>query len=310
MSDTPVPEEVAPAEEIETPDPTIEQPSEEAEENLEELDEEEELEDELTVDLDALPKMKVSELKDILKALDLPTSGIKTTLIERIQLHFAEEDKQEEQAQGTTEGSPPDAAQEVAPPVEKVAEAEEKELLDETQPAPEYIEIQKTEETKPDVPELTDEEKKKARAEKFGLQSDDDKKEIRAVKFGIDTDTSIEAKKEARAAKFGIDTNKGVTDKKAERAARFGTENKSNGANTNKLSVSAEDKSAEAEKLKKRAARFNMDSSAPAAKAVKLDDISDKLKEKIEAGSTKVNLSAAGLSLAEKKKLRAMKFGL
>lgn len=47
---------------------------------------EEEEEAELEVDLDALPKMKVSELKDILKALDLPISGIKTALIERIQV--------------------------------------------------------------------------------------------------------------------------------------------------------------------------------------------------------------------------------
>ena len=32
-------------------------------------------EEEISLDLDALPKMKVSEIKDILKALDLPTSG-------------------------------------------------------------------------------------------------------------------------------------------------------------------------------------------------------------------------------------------
>merc|ERR550537_472174 len=268
---TPVPEEAAAPEE--TPEQPLEDGTEEAEAEPTELEEEEE-EDELTVDLDALPKMKVSELKDILKALDLPTSGIKTTLIERIQQHFAEEEK------------------------------EESELLKESQPAPEFIEIKKPEETKEAEPEKTDDEKKKARAEKFGLQSDDEKKEVRAAKFGIDTETSIEAKKEERAAKFGINTPKSVADKKAERLARFGN----NTTSSNKLSLSSEDKTLEAEKLNKRKARFNLDAE-PTAKIVKLDDISEKLKEKIESGSTKVNLSAAGLSLEEKKKLRALKFG-
>ena len=302
---TPTTEEQAPEEtpEVETPQENEEAPAEGAEEETAELEEEEE--DELTVDLDALPKMKVSELKDILKALDLPISGIKTTLIERIQQHFAEEDKQEEAGASTetpvTEGA---AAQEE----EKVADAEESELLKENQPAAEFIEIKKTENTTTDAePEKTDEEKKKARAEKFGLQTDDEKKEVRAAKFGIDTDASIEAKKEERAAKFGIDTAKSLVDKKAERAARFGNST----ANTNKLTVSSSDKTVEAEKLNKRKARFNLDSepTAKTAKTVQLDDISTKLKEKIESGTTKVNLSAAGLSLEEKKKLRALKFG-
>ena len=288
---TPVPEEAAAPEE--TPEQPLEDGTEEADAEAEptELEEEEE-EDELTVDLDALPKMKVSELKDILKALDLPTSGIKTTLIERIQQHFAEEDKQEE------------AESEVAEAAASQEEKEESELLKESQPAPEFIEIKKPEETKEAEPEKTDDEKKKARAEKFGLQSDDEKKEVRAAKFGIDTETSIEAKKEERAAKFGINTPKSVADKKAERLARFGNNTTSN----NKLSISSEDKTLEAEKLNKRKARFNLDAE-PTAKIVKLDDISEKLKEKIESGSTKVNLSAAGLSLEEKKKLRALKFG-
>lgn len=298
---TPTTEEQVPEEtpQEEQPQATEETPAPDGPgEETAELEEEE---DELTVDLDALPKMKVSELKDILKALDLPISGIKTTLIERIQQHFAEEDKQEEVIPAVTEGA---AAKEE----EKVAEAEESELLKENQPAPEFIEIKKTEtKTTEAESEKTDEEKKKARAEKFGLQTDDDKKEVRAAKFGIDTDASIEAKKEERAAKFGIDTTKKVVDKKAERAARFGN----GAANTNKLSVSSSDKTVEADKLNKRKARFNLDSepTAKTAKTVKLDDISSKLKEKIESGSTKVNLSAAGLSLEEKKKLRALKFG-
>jgi len=291
-----LPEEELPEEEMQ------EEVGEEAGEEADPAELEEE-EDELTVDLDALPKMKVSELKDILKALDLPISGIKTTLIERIQQHFAEEDKQEEAA-GAAEG---EVAADPAVAAEKVADAEESELLKENQPAAEFIEIKKTEDTDDTKPAMTDEEKKKARAEKFGLQSDEEKKEVRAAKFGIDTDSTIEAKKEERAAKFGIDTPKTVSDKKAERLARFGN----NTANTNKLSISSQDKTVEMDKLNKRKARFNLDaeSTAKSAKIVKLDDISEKLKEKIESGSTKVNLSAAGLSLEEKKKLRALKFG-
>ena len=302
------PEEVADLAEPQEEEAAKEADPAEVEEILEEEDlEEEEEEDELTVDLDALPKMKVSELKDILKALDLPTSGIKTTLIERIQLHFAEEDKQEEE----------DEVEEVEAEVEEAeveeADAEESELLKENQPAAEYIEVKKTEETTAEPEkELTDDDKKKARAEKFGLQTDDEKKEVRAAKFGIDTDTAVEAKKEQRAAKFGVAavTKTAGADKKAERAARFGngTTTTTTSPSNNKLSVSSEDKTVETEKMKKRAARFNLDSQ-PAAKAVKLDDISDKLKEKIEAGSTKVDLSAAGLSLEEKRKLRALKFG-
>jgi len=254
---------------------------------------EEEDDDELTVDLDALPKMKVSELKDILKALDLPTSGIKTTLIERIQEHFAEEDKQVEKTEEKVE--------------EKATPEEEELLKEETKPAPEFIELEKKAEEKKEVIETE---------LKADTKTDDEKKEIRAAKFGVETDKSVEDKKVERAAKFGIDTPESAAQKKAKRAERF-----SGGAATKvaspKLSVTSEDKTKDDEKLKKRAARFNIGEDAPAPKAAKVEklntikyDVSEVLKEKLEkTGKTTVDLSAAALSLEERKKMRALKFG-
>lgn len=293
-------------------------------------------EEEISLDLDALPKMKVSEIKDILKALDLPTSGIKTVLIERIQEHFAEQDKEEEAAaQAAAEEDTPDETENgTAKKEDAAAEDPEEELLlkENSEPTPDFISIKKPAdktETKPENT-LTDEERKKNRSVKFGgVETDDEKKETRAAKFGIDTEKAVEAKKEARNAKFSSasPTTETADAKKAARAARFGI-----GAAANKLSVSTEDKAKDSDVLKKRAARFNLDSE-PAAKTAKkikydsaaetktaetktaeiktviLSDVTESLKEKIETGATKVTLSAATLSLAEKKKARALKFG-
>merc|ERR1712151_842055 len=98
-----VPEtEETPEEQVEAEAGGAEGAENEGEEAAPQGDDEEE---EMTVDLDALPKMKVGELKDILKALDLPTTGIKTTLIERIQEHFAEEDKEDDVPEEKEEAS-------------------------------------------------------------------------------------------------------------------------------------------------------------------------------------------------------------
>jgi len=83
-----------------------------------------------------------------------------------------------------------------------------------------------------------------------------------------------------------------------------------NNGNTEKLLVSTEDKSKDDEKMKKRAARFVSDTpeATPAAKVVKYD-LEEVLSKKRETGTTNVELKVTEMTLAERKKMRALKFG-
>ena len=140
---------------------------------------------------------------------------------------------------------------------------------------------------------------------KFNVKSDEEKKEERAAKFGVPTEKSEEAKKEERAAKFGITTSQSAQDKKKARAERFGVENKGNGTTTPKT-ISA-NVPIDQEKLKKRAARFNMDDTPP-AKTCKYD-IQQVMKDKVASGETIVSLNSGSLTPDERRKMRALKFG-
>ena len=72
---------------------------------------------------------------------------------------------------------------------------------------------------------VTDEERRLARAERFGLMTTEvvqQKKKERAERFGLVTKETVEAKKIERAARFGLITAETEQKKKQDRAARFG----------------------------------------------------------------------------------------
>lgn len=79
---------------------------------------------------------------------------------------------------------------------------------------------------KPDVP-MTEEEKRIARAERFGVQNESVEKQkqiARAERFGLDNADLDREKRKQRAERFGVHNADLEAEKKKQRAERFGTE--------------------------------------------------------------------------------------
>ena len=73
---------------------------------------------------------------------------------------------------------------------------------------------------------MTDEQRAKLRAERFGVPNEDvekAKKMARAERFGTSNDDLEKEKKKQRAERFGLDNKDLETDKKKQRQERFGT---------------------------------------------------------------------------------------
>eukprot|EP00033_Pygsuia_biforma_P001948 GCRY01002170.1.p1 GENE.GCRY01002170.1~~GCRY01002170.1.p1 ORF type:complete len:239 (-),score=51.80 GCRY01002170.1:107-823(-) len=217
-------------------------------------------------DLAEISKYRVAELKLFLSQRSLPTQGNKKDLVDRLKTALLEESSQEaKEVPATTE---PEAVAEPEPaavnascaPAEGVAVVSDSPNVKNTQNLSdaERLKLRAEKFGLPVVSTLSDEERKKRRAEKFGLPltnalSEEEKKKMRAQKFGLPaTPLNDMGKKKQRAERFGVPLQ--VTDKQKmeNRAKRFST-----GANaapsTKKLKMSEADQ----EKMAKRKARFS-----------------------------------------------------
>lgn len=209
----------------------------------------------------------VTELKQECKDRDLPTTGKKQDLIERLEEYMKEHEGaeiteddllEEPDVSLGDEGQEPDSAESKAieaevtgePEVENPAEPE-KEVVKETEPVNEP-EVQK---------ETASEKAAKLKAEKEEMER---KKLERAKKFGIESKEVEKDKKKSRAERFGLNNGSSGTtttdtaaveangNKKKSRAERFGLTINAK----RKAKLEGMDVGADAEKLKKRAERF------------------------------------------------------
>ncbi|CAH1790356.1 unnamed protein product [Owenia fusiformis] len=251
-----------------------------------------------------LSKLKVADLKKELKERGLPLSGNKTELVERLQEHI-----------GNPADTAPDTVKDDAILDEGVDEEELLKGDDETVTETPVVSDQPTE-AKPNVEpgspsteehkavklkataELTDAEKQKLRAQKFGLPpTDTDKKLQRAERFGLPV------KSPQSASKVSSD------EKLKSRAERFGLPVTSPTTSPTSGTVP---KDADIQKLKSRAERFGVTVSSSLSKLETADKIL-KRKERfgtvITGPNTKSNTNSAD-EIAIKKQKRAERFGL
>lgn len=190
--------------------------------------------------------MKVQELRNALASKGLDTSGLKVSLLERLrksrkassEVAATETPRQEEMPVEENSAEPSVKAPTMVDNAEK----------DGTSGQPQDTSSSHLEPPKDLVPSapalhkkpakagpLTEFEKKRRRAERFGTHpnfSEDEKRRIRAARFGI---VDEEAKKEARAERFGKDLqeqNLRESEKRKIRAARFGTVSENNNVKT------------------------------------------------------------------------------
>jgi len=197
--------------------------------------------------MDDLNKMKVTELKQALKDRGLPSSGTKPELVKRLgeALGATVESSNDASLEGIDEDEilnedPPAPSQPVVTP--KVAPASNVEA-----PANPVTAQTNGDASKPtdhiakpaEASKMSDAERLKLRAEKFGVVSAEAKKEMRAQRFGLPSTTSSAAAKLGSAA-VAVDM-----DKLKKRAERFGT------VVSSSLSKADED-----ERKRKRAERF------------------------------------------------------
>lgn len=218
-------------------------------------------------------KLKVAELKKLLKDQGLPITGTKPQLIERLQEAGAAviEDGDAAPADATLdeEALLSETAEEKA--ASKAVTAPAAKAKPAAKPATEAAKVPEKEVVEASATEVkSDKDKQLERAKRFGGSvSEDVKKQLRAEKFGIVSAESkkseADAKKASRAERFGlpVEAAKGdatavpVDKEKLEaRAARFG------------VTVAPTLTKAETdEKIKKRAERFGTVTSPTLAKA-------------------------------------------
>lgn len=210
---------------------------------------------------EGLGKLKVAELKKLLKEKGLPTSGTKAELLKRLQEADAEEDLN-------------DIDDEVLNVPDERDEQDKENLDDEvatltdtkTVTPSAVTEVTASEKSRSPIlssttklisKPVTTEDKLSKRAERFGAISEDLKKSSRAARFGlpVESDTSKAAsgadvdKMKKRSERFGAITSQTLSKaeekvKLAMRAERFGN------------SVSTAKAGTDSEKLLKRAQRF------------------------------------------------------
>mmetsp|Transcript_27215 Transcript_27215/g.68508 ORF Transcript_27215/g.68508 Transcript_27215/m.68508 type:complete len:195 (-) Transcript_27215:40-624(-) len=193
--------------------------------------------------MEPLQKMKVAELREALKERGLDTSGTKQVLLDRLQEAMEAAPAEAEEVAPAAEAAAQEAAPEPEQPADTAAPADAGETNGAGAPDAAV-------EEKAAGAEMTDEERRLARAKRFGLVTTEvvqEKKKARAERFGLEAAT----KATAAANKANSNANsKEMQEKLKARQARFGSSG--GGAKAADAPVSAEFGA----KMKARAERF------------------------------------------------------
>jgi len=248
------------------------------------------------MDVMDLSAMKVADLKKELKSRGLSTTGIKSELIDRLQLALAKPDDLNEEELLADEPEavaliPPKKVpikRDVAMPVEEAAVAQVgKENIDDAVPPP--------------AKKATPVTAEKITADAADITEGDESKSPAAAEASADA-----VRAAARAARFGIAPTENAGEKKVDRAKRFGIPVTAS-PGSNKIGSAP---AADMETLKKRAERFGLDTSKTLPKA-ELDEKIKKRQDRFGAvGKNEDGLPKVKVNEDESLKKRAERFGV
>ena len=249
------------------------------------------------MDVMDLSAMKVADLKKELKSRGLSTTGIKSELIDRLQLALAKPDDLNEEELLADEPEavaliPPKKVpikRDVAMPVEEAAVAQVgKENIDDAVPPP--------------AKKATPVTAEKITADAADITEGDESKSPAAAEASADA-----VRAAARAARFGIAPTENAGEKKVDRAKRFGIPVTAS-PGSNKIGSAP---AADMETLKKRAERFGLSTSKTMQKA-ELDEKIKKRQDRFGAAAKTEEDSPPKVKVNEDEgmKKRAERFGL